>query len=98
MYHHIRSWRRHINWVKAIRKRRIDRAICPSFSKDLYDNLHQYSKNKIHCSCGMCRSKSKNKGKHRKISRNYAPSINLTIKDLRRQQSMDDSEFDYYNF
>lgn len=24
---------------------------------DYYDNLHQYSKNKIHCSCPLCRSK-----------------------------------------
>lgn len=23
-----------------------------------YDNLHQYSKNKIHCSCPMCNAKS----------------------------------------
>lgn len=24
---------------------------------DYYDNLHQYSKNKIHCSCPLCKTK-----------------------------------------
>lgn len=26
--------------------------------KSVYDNIHQYSKNKIHCSCWMCQSRS----------------------------------------
>lgn len=45
-YHHIRSWRRHQDWTKALHKREMDREVKPG-SKDTYDNLHQYSKNKI---------------------------------------------------
>lgn len=48
--------RRKVNFKKAKRKAKIylDR----SFNEvPLYDNLHQYSKNKIHCSCRLCRGK-----------------------------------------
>ena len=48
--------RRKIDYKKAKRKARID--LAPSCdSLPLYDNLHQYSKNKIHCSCSLCRGK-----------------------------------------
>ena len=57
----------------------------------MYDNLHQYSKNKIHCSCPMCSAKTRNKG-HRRKRKNYAPSINYSIMDLKKQQSMDADE------
>ena len=46
--------KRHNDWKKAIRKRRIDRERNPNDPHDWYDNLHQYSKNKIHCSCPIC--------------------------------------------
>lgn len=50
------SWkkqkRRKKDYSKALRKRSISRNV---YIHDWYDNLHQYSKNKIHCSCGMCR-------------------------------------------
>ena len=29
--------------------------------RNWYDNLHQFSKNKIHCSCGMCSAKTNSK-------------------------------------
>lgn len=48
---HDRAYTRRMNWRKAIRKRRI----VSQYGYDFYDNLHQYSKNKIHCSCWMCR-------------------------------------------
>ena len=48
---HDRAYTRRMNWRKAIRKRRIVR----QYGYDFYDNLHQYSKNKIHCSCPMCK-------------------------------------------
>ncbi len=55
---HNRGVRRHNDWKKAIRKH----DICEKhYGFEWYDNLHQYSKNKIHCSCPMCRSKIKNK-------------------------------------
>lgn len=48
--------RRKINYKKAKRKVRIDLArSCDGLP--MYDNLHQYSKNKIHCSCRLCRGK-----------------------------------------
>lgn len=100
-----RAWRRYKNYVKAKRKRDIDVAVSwyptfwPSFSdgeyifpkRGLYNNLHQYSKNKIHCSCPWCSPRTRNKGRHRK-RKNYAPSINYSITDLKKQQSMDADE------
>ena len=97
-----RAWRRYKNYTKAKRKREIDLDVSwyPNFwlgysdgeyifsKRGMYNNLHQYSKNKIHCSCPMCSAKTRNKGKHRK-NRPYAPSINYRRMDLRRQQAMD---------
>lgn len=51
-----RGDRRKIDYKKARRKARID--LARSYDGlPLYDNLHQYSKNKIHCSCRLCRGK-----------------------------------------
>ena len=75
--------KRHNDWVKAIHKREVDRAIRAAnpFQHDWYDNLHQYSKNKIFCSCPLCAAKT---------------SINgPTISDLRKQQSMRDKEDEF---
>ena len=48
--------RRKIDYKKARRKAKIDLArSCDGLQ--MYDNLHQYSKNKIHCSCRLCRGK-----------------------------------------
>lgn len=55
---------RDVSVRKALRKRRIARAIYTRSSADTweyYNNLHQYSKNKIHCSCPMCSPKTKRK-------------------------------------
>lgn len=51
--------RRHNNWREALRKRNIIRNVHKL--PDLYDNLHQYSDNKVHCSCPICRGKTRNK-------------------------------------
>lgn len=60
---------------KALRKRRIDRQTQGHYSTTpYYDNLHQYSKNKVHCSCPICSRKSKN----------Y-----LKINDMRKNEAMD---------
>lgn len=60
---------------KALRKRRIDRQMQGHYSTTpYYDNLHQYSKNKVHCSCLICSPKSKN----------Y-----LKINDMRKNEAMD---------
>lgn len=87
---------RYLSRVKAIRKRKLDKDVC-WYSRDRsygrYDNLNQYSKNKIHCSCPMCSSKTRNKGssKHKGMS----PTINYKISDLRKVQRMDQSEAEY---
>lgn len=48
--------RRKNDYKKAKRKAKID--LARSFDGlPMYDNLHQYSKNKIHCSCQLCRGK-----------------------------------------
>lgn len=79
--------------LKALRKRRLDERVT-WYSEDrgygMYNNLHQYSKNKIHCSCPMCAAKTRNKGgsKHKGMS----PSINYKISDIRKLQKMDYSE------
>ena len=101
-----RGWRRKKDFSKAKRKRNIDITVSwlPSFwvgfsdgeyifpKRGMYDNLHEYSKNKIHCSCGMCSAKTRNKGKRRMIPKNYSPSINYTIKDQKRKDEMDYEE------
>lgn len=53
-----RAERRHLDKKKALRKRWIVRNAYYTYSFDYYDNLHQYSKNKIHCSCPSCSLKT----------------------------------------
>lgn len=49
-----RASRRKRDFAEAKRKRDI---CVKNYGFEYYDNLHQYSKNKIHCSCPMCRGK-----------------------------------------
>lgn len=51
---HDRGLRRKNDYVHALRKQRKSRDSMLFDSNPWYDNLHQYSKNKIHCSCDMC--------------------------------------------
>lgn len=84
---------RYLSRKKALRKRKIDRfhygCVYP-----WYDNLHQYSKNKIHCSCPMCSAKTRNKRRRSHNGKGFAPSINYKISDLRKVQAMDYQERD----
>ena len=80
-----RAQRRHHNVHKALRKRGIVRSW--GWDVEYYDNLHQYSKNKIHCSCPMCAAKTNPKRK--RIGRGY------TGKDLKRIEEMNYEENDY---
>lgn len=58
---------------KALRKQRIVRVAYSAYGGSYYDNLHQYSKNKIHCSCWLCSAKvSKYRGRGMRI--NYKAS------------------------
>ena len=90
-----RAWRRYKNYVKAKRKQKIDWAVSSYYWEwycsdgyGWYKNLHQYSKNKIHCSCALCSAKTRNKGKRRTLSGNYAPSINYKISDKRKLDNL----------
>ena len=90
---------RKMAWRHARRKRRIAKMVYASWHDEsdweYYDNLHQFSKNKIHCSCPMCSAKTRNKGKRRYKSGNYMRHINYKVSELKRQISMDDEEFEY---
>lgn len=88
-----RAWRRRKNVTKALRKLNITKHYWSFDSHPYYSNLHQYSKNKIHCSCPMCSAKTRNKG--RRSRKNYHPAINYKPSDLRRQKAMDQDEADF---
>ena len=75
--------KRHNDWKKAIRKRKIINA----YGQDYYDNLHQYSKNKIHCSCPICSAKTNNKGRQWGTGKR-----NWTIADKKRIDSLEYKE------
>ena len=79
----LRARRRKNNWRKARRKEWIVRHIY-CWDKGWYDNLHQYSKGKIHCSCPLCAAKTNPKRK--RIGRGYVG------KDLRRILEMEYEE------
>ena len=85
----ISAYNRDVSRRKALRKRRIAREIYPYSETDYYDNLHQYSKNKIHCSCPICSAKTRNKGRRRKRDKNYHRGINYNKSDLLKQIEMD---------
>ena len=87
-----RAYNRDISYRKAIRKRRLDREC--SYYPPYYTNLHQYSKNKIHCSCSSCSRKTRNKGRKRFKYGNYDKSISYKLTDLKTQLSMDDQVYE----
>ena len=52
------------DWAKAIRKQKLYRYFMSYYKdEDLYDNLHQYSKNKIHVSDAHGGNKTNNRGR-----------------------------------
>ena len=92
---------RDVSRRKALRKRRIarDKYCWHEGDWEYYDNLHQYSKNKIHCSCPYCNSKTRNKGVRRHGSTgNYQRAIHYKASDLRKVVEMDEDlrESGYY--
>ena len=81
--------KRHNDWRKAIRKRNIVRDIY-GWNEGWYDNLHQYSKNKIHCSCPLCASKTRGKT----VKKTGGPGENWSIQDEKRIEEMNDQLLD----
>ena len=75
--------KRHNDYRKALRKQEISKR-CYGF--DWYRDLHRYSKNKVHCSCPLCRCKTNNRtGKHV-----WFPATNWSMMDRRRLDEMSD--------
>ena len=101
-----RAERRFNDTNKAIRKRNICRDIYPDH--EWYNNLHQYSKNKIHCSCPMCTMYNKTNhkkfrgkgGRYKKFIVSWGSSYerhgrNWAMPELKRIQSMESDLKDY---
>ena len=87
---HSSAYNRDASIRKALRKRRIaEEVYYKGRENPYYNNLHQYSKNKIHCSCPLCSAKTRNKGKRRYKSGNYMRHLNYKISELKRQIAMD---------
>lgn len=88
------KYNRDVSFRKALRKKRISDTyyLCQNHDP-WFDNLHQYSKNKIHCSCHCCSTKTRNKGRRQRG--NYHRSINYKKSDLVQMMSMDDKMYDY---
>ena len=79
------EYNRYMSKKKALRKKKIaDEVYWNGKEFPYYNNLHQYSKNKIHCSCPLCRAKTKNH-----------EGYNYDLKDLKRQEAMDNDEKNY---
>lgn len=56
------------------------------------------SKGKIHCSCPLCTTKSKNKGKRRYMKKNYAPNYNWKHSDKIKIDKMNQDLKDFIDF
>lgn len=78
--------------LKALRKRRIDQDIYGFLNREhgYYKNLHQYSKNKIHCSCPMCTSKTNGNGYS--LFKRIIPGADYKISDVRKIQKLEYEE------
>ena len=90
---HSSAYNRDVSRRKALRKQRIAREIYYDGEEHpYYNNLHQYSKNKIHCSCPICSTKTRNKGHRRYKTKagNFCRSINYGKSDLLKQIDMDE--------
>lgn len=85
-----RAYNRQMSRRKALRKRRISEQYYGiDREHPYYNNLHQYSKNKIHCSCPACQTKTRNKGHRRYRKGGYHRAINYKRQDLVRMIEMD---------
>ena len=93
------AYNRDVSIRKALRKRRISKEVQNNSyadkDREYYDNLHQLSKNKIHCSCPCCSAKTRNKGHRRYKHGNYNRNLNYKASELRRLLAMDEEEMEY---
>lgn len=84
-----RAVRRKNDVKKAIRKKELDREVFGRFVSWTARPLHCYSKNKIHCSCPICRAKTNKRanGIYGSYSRN---GKNWKHSDLQKINSVED--------
>lgn len=88
-----RAWRRHKDYIKARRKQRLDQSYnTHTWWVPWYPNLHEYSKNKIHCSCPICRRKTKNHGAAALYNGTYNPSLHDKRVDEAIKQEVEEWE------
>lgn len=89
-----RAKRRHNDVKKAIRKRKITQEVYGE--KNYYDNLHQYSKNKIHCSCPLCSGKTspKKNGHYYGLT---GSTKSYHSSDAKKMEEMEEQEKEYMN-
>lgn len=85
-----RAERRHNDWTKAIRKKKITESYsCFSPEYPWYDNLHQFSKNKIHCSCPLCRCKTNDRDTA------FGTRVHWPMHDIRQLEDMSEQIDEY---
>lgn len=90
-----KAYNRYKAYTKAKRKQQLAREIYhDGVEHPYYDNLHQYSKNKIHCSCPFCSAKTKNKG--RRGHENYNPTWNYRTSEKRKLMSMEYDKAEFF--
>lgn len=82
------AWRRHKDISKALRKKNISDRFSWDRDEHYYSNLHQYSKNKIHCSCPMCATKTRSRACYGRI-------YNPPIRDIKKIKFLDDQIGEY---
>lgn len=88
------GYNRRVSTKKALRKQKISKKL---YGKERFNNLHQYSKNQIHCSCPMCSRKTNNKGKNRLKHGNYYPSKDWKHSDAIKIESSKQELQEYEN-
>lgn len=77
------------DYIKAISRRNKDISRGESFKNHpWYNNLHQYSKNKIHCSCPLCAFNAKKHGR-------VIFGRTLPIGDKKRYESLEEQLKEY---
>lgn len=88
------AYNRKKSFIKAKRKQNLCRKF---YGFEYYNNLHQYSKNKIHCSCPLCRAKT---GKHKMAWGGGGGRMNgknWKISDLRKINQMEWDSQNWYD-
>lgn len=75
-----RAERRKNDYNKAMRKKHIAEEV---YGRDCYDNVHQYSDNKIHCSCPLCSSKTNRNGKENLKNLTHSEKVRIDSMNAR---------------